>query len=100
MQLLIRNIRQLVTVRSGGKPFLAGREMRDPGVLEHVSVLTEGETIRGIGPADSFDNSLEEDATVLDASAYVALPGFVDSHTHMVFAGSREDEFAMRAEGS
>jgi imidazolonepropionase len=99
MQLLIRNIRQLVTARSDGKPFLAGKDMRDPGVLEHVSVLIEGEKIRGIGPAASFDQSLADDATVLDASPYVALPGFVDSHTHMVFAGSRENEFAMRAKG-
>ncbi|MEX1274404.1 MAG: imidazolonepropionase [Bacteroidota bacterium] len=99
MQLLIRNIRQLVTARSDGKPFLAGKDMRDPGVLEHVSVLIEGEKIRGIGPVESFDQSLADDATVLDASTYVALPGFVDSHTHMVFAGSRENEFAMRAKG-
>lgn len=99
MQLLIRNIRQLVTARSDGRPFLTGKDMRDPGVLEHVSVLIEGEKIRGIGPATSFDQSLEDDATVIDASTYVALPGFVDSHTHMVFAGSRENEFAMRAKG-
>ncbi len=99
MQLLLRDIRQLVTVRSGGKPFLAGKEMRDPGILEHVSVLVEGDTISEIGPAEAFDRSLEQDATIVDASTYVALPGFVDSHTHMVFAGSRENEFAMRAEG-
>ncbi len=99
MQLLLRNIRQLVTVRSDGKPFLAGKEMRDPGILERVSVLIEGDTISAIGPAASFDQSLGDDATVLDASTYVALPGFVDSHTHMVFAGSRENEFAMRAKG-
>lgn len=99
MQLLLRDIRQLVTVRSGGKLFLAGKEMRDPGILEHVSVLVKGDTISEIGPAEAFDQSLEKDATVVDASTYVALPGFVDSHTHMVFAGSRENEFAMRAEG-
>lgn len=99
MQLLIRNIRQLVTVRSGGRPFLTGKEMRMIEVLDHVSLLIDGEKISAIGPAESFDHLLKEDATVLDGSSYVALPGFVDSHTHMVFGGSRENEFAMRAGG-
>ena len=66
MQLLLRDIRQLVTVRSGGKPFLAGKEMRDPGILEHVSVLVEGDTISEIGPAEAFDRSLEQDATIVN----------------------------------
>ncbi|MBF8294075.1 MAG: hutI [Bacteroidetes bacterium] len=99
MQLLISNIRQLVTVRSGGKPFKAGREMRDIGVLENASVLIENGVITWIGNASDFMNTLQPDADTLDGSSYVALPGFVDAHTHALFGGSRENEFALRSEG-
>ena len=99
MQLLISDIKQLVTVHSGGKPFKAGREMQDVGVLENASVLIENGFISWIGNASDFSNTLEPDADTIDGSSYVALPGFVDSHTHAVFGGSRENEFALRAAG-
>ena len=99
MQLLLRNIKQLVTVHSAGKPFKAGKEMSDPGVIENASVLIENGLIAWIGNAADFTKTLDIDADTLDGSTYVALPGFVDSHTHAVFGGSRENEFAMRAEG-
>jgi len=97
MNLLIKNIRQLVTVASNGKPFKAGKEMRELNVVEHASVLIENGIIRQIGSAGEV--SAPRDVDELDAANRVALPGFVDSHTHAVFAGSRENEFAMRAEG-
>lgn len=99
MQLLLSNIRQLVTVRSGGKPTKTGREMRELGILENASILIEDGIITWIGNASDFTNTLLPDADTLDASSFVALPGFVDAHTHAVFAGSRENEFASRAEG-
>lgn len=99
MQLLLTNIRQLVTVRSGGAAFKRGHEMSDLGVIENASVLVEDGFIRWIGTARDFSNTLDADADTLDCSTYVALPGFVDSHTHALFAGSRELEFAMRSEG-
>jgi imidazolonepropionase len=99
MQLLISNLKQLVTVRSDGQPFKAGREMRNLGIMENASVLVENGIITWIGNAADFTNTLEPDADTIDGSSYVALPGFVDSHTHAVFGGSRENEFALRAEG-
>jgi imidazolonepropionase len=99
MQLLISNLKQLVTVNSGGKRNKSGRAMRDVGVLENASVLVENGLISWIGNASDFSNTLEPDADVLDGSSYVGLPGFVDSHTHALFAGSRENEFALRSEG-
>jgi len=97
MNLLIKNIRQLVTVASNGKPFKAGKEMRELNVVEHAAVLIENGIIRRVGRTDELSAPPEVDE--LDAANRVALPGFVDSHTHAVFAGSREHEFAMRAEG-
>jgi imidazolonepropionase len=99
MQLLLKNIKQLVTVRSNGKSCKPGEEMRDLGVLEHASVFIEDGTIRWVGQFDSFAGDLAPDADILDASSFVALPGFVDAHTHALFAGTRENEFALRSEG-
>jgi len=99
MQLLLKNIKELVTVKSSGNACQSGEGMRDLGVLEHASVLIEDGVIRWVGPADSFTGSLDTEADLLDASSLVALPGFVDAHTHALFAGTREDEFALRCEG-
>ena len=98
-QLLISNCSQLVTVNGSGEPFKKGPAMRDLGVLENASVLIEDGIITAIGSAEVLEKNLGPDATIIDASASIALPGFVDSHTHLLFAGSRENEFAMRAEG-
>ncbi len=99
MQLLISDIKQLVTVRGGGKPFKSGHEMQEIGVLENASILIENGVITWIGNASDFTNTLEPDADTIDGSSYVALPGFVDSHTHAIFGGGRENEFALRAAG-
>ncbi len=97
MNLFIKNIGQLVTVSANGKSFKAGKDMRELNVIENAAIEIESGIIRRIGPSDSMEASAEID--VLDAARRVALPGFVDSHTHTVFAGYREGEFALRAEG-
>lgn len=98
-QLLLRNIRQLITVRADGKPWKRSQEMRDLGVIENAAVFMEDGIIQWVGADKDFHLKLNQGAVEVDASQFVALPGFVDSHTHLVFAGSREKEFAMRAEG-
>lgn len=99
MQLFLKNIKQLVTVRSNGKLCKSGSSMRDVGMIENASVLIENGIIQWIGQNEAFGQPLQEDAEIVDASSFVALPGFVDAHTHLLFAGSRENEFALRAEG-
>jgi imidazolonepropionase len=99
MNLLIKNIKQLVTVRSNGKPYKSGIEMRDLGIIENATVLIKNGMFSWIGSTAEFSQSIDEDIDIIDASDLIALPGFVDSHTHTVFAESRENEFAMRAEG-
>ncbi len=95
----MKNIRQLVTVAGNGKPFLAGAAMRDIGVLEAADVLIEDGQFRWMGHTGTFADPLHPDADILDATDLVALPGFVDCHTHALFAGTRDTEFAMRVEG-
>jgi imidazolonepropionase len=99
MELLLRNIKQLVTVNNAGNPFRAGKAMRNIGVIENASVFVEDGIIQWVGPADGFNIPLRQDAEILDAYSFVAIPGFVDAHTHALFAGGRENEFAMRSEG-
>ncbi len=98
MQLLIRNLRQLVTVARHGALSSSGKDMRDIGVTDHADVLIENGVFSAIRAAGSLATT-SKDADVIDGSDFVALPGFVDSHTHLLFAGSRENEFAMRADG-
>jgi imidazolonepropionase len=99
MNLLIKNIKQLVTVDSGGKLFKSGKEMRNLGVIERATVLIQNGVFAWIGRSAEFSQPVDENIDSIDASDYVALPGFVDSHTHTVFSGTREHEFALRAEG-
>jgi len=99
MNLLIKNIKQLVTVRSDGKLCKSGKEMRELGIIENATVSIQNGLFSWIGPNAEFSQLPDETIDTIDASDLIALPGFVDSHTHSVFAGSRENEFAMRTEG-
>ena len=99
MNLLIKNIKQLVTVPSHGMLYKAGHEMRDLGVIENATVLIENGLFKWIGRAVDFTEAGSEPIDTIDASSLVGLPGFVDSHTHLLFAGTREDEFTSRIEG-
>lgn len=100
VNLFIKNIHQLVTCASGGKRMKVGREMQDIGLLENAAVLCEQGKITWVGPMTAWDRKLPDDFSELDADGQVVLPGFVDSHTHMVFAGDRANEFALRAQGA
>jgi imidazolonepropionase len=102
--LLLENIATLVTVRaperSGARstrlPRRSGAEMADIGVVRDAAVAIEGERIEWIGRAGE---RAFEGARTIDCSGRTVMPGFVDSHTHMVFAGDRASEFAQRLRG-
>jgi len=100
LNLFIKNISQLVTVASRGKGVAPGRAMRDLGVIRDAGVLCYGGKIEWVGGMSEWAREVPEDFPELDARGMVVLPGFVDSHTHMLFAGSREHEFALRSEGA
>jgi len=100
MNLIITNISQLVTVASNGSPAKKGAAMKDVAVIVNAAVeIRDGIIVRIAAAGEIAPAGETDDIEVLDARDRVALPGFVDSHTHAVFAGSREDEFALRAEG-
>ncbi len=90
----------MVTVPAYGKRVKTGTEMSDLGIINNAAVLIEKEHITWIGKMEELSMSSMKETDVLDCIDKVVMPGFVDSHTHLLFAGSREDEFAMRSTGA
>jgi imidazolonepropionase len=100
MTLALINIKQLITVSAHGSKVKTGKAMQDLGIIENGAVLIENDSIRWCGRMEELSMGSLKDADVLDCMNRIVLPGFVDPHTHLVFAGSRENEFAMRSTGS
>lgn len=95
MKTLIRNIRQLVAVPPGP---VAGAAFSSPPVVEDAVVVLHDERVVWFGPAAEAPAG-PYDATI-DAGGGTVVPGLVDCHTHVVFAGSRENEYVQRIEGA
>jgi imidazolonepropionase len=98
-KILIKNIGKLVQVRKAEKP-LRGEELNEVPVMENAWLAVENGRIADFGSMDEFPgiadwNGLE----VRDAGGCTVMPAFVDCHTHIVYAGSRQDEFVMRLQG-
>jgi imidazolonepropionase len=100
VNLFLKNITQLVTVAGFGKKAKIGPEMQEIGLITDAGVLCRDGKIAWVGKMKDFTESLPDDMPELDAAGSVVLPGFVDSHTHAVFAGSRVGEFALRSRGA
>ncbi len=98
MDLVFYNASQIVTVAAGGARLKQGTEMRDIGLIEDGAVAVRNGRIEYVGPSDGIDISKAERS--INAFGKTILPGFVDSHTHLVFAGAREEEFARRIAGA
>jgi imidazolonepropionase len=97
--LAILNCSQLVTLAGPNRPRTGG-EMRDLAVVEDGAMLVRGSRIAATGTRDEIEPLLTPDTEVVDAGGRIVLPGFVDAHTHAVFAGTRSGEFELRAEGA
>lgn len=95
--LLITNIGQLVTCASGGRP-KRGAEMRDVGIIESGAVAIADGLFVGVGASHDIVAEFSSD-DIIDAEGKVVCPGFVDPHTHIVFAGDRLDEFELKIKG-
>lgn len=97
-RMLISNASQVVTVP--GSEARCGARMQDIGVIEGASILVEGDRILAVDREDRLRERYDlEGCHVLDASGKTVTPGFVDPHTHLVFGGYREEEYAWRLQG-
>lgn len=96
--LIIHNASQLVTCASGGKPKRGG-EMLSVGVIENGAVAIAGGKFVGVGTSAEILREFDS-AEVIDAEGRVVCPGFVDPHTHIVYAGNRLNEFELKIKGA
>lgn len=96
MTLNIIHAKQLVTV-AGNAGARRGAELRALDIINDGAVAIRDGGIEWVGPTDELP---DRSAPAFDASGKVVLPGFVDSHTHSVFAHTRADEFEWRIEGT
>ncbi len=102
MNILIKDISTLVTVNSIRQNFKAGSDMQDIGIIKNGAFLFN-EKIIWVGSTYEAEQKLNlgyfKPERVISAKNTTILPGFVDSHTHIVFVGDRSDEFAQRLRG-
>ncbi len=99
--LLVKNIDQVVTLGGGPAP-RCGASMADLGIVENGSILIRAERIVWVGPTRELPvKKMDARYVTFDGKGLdlVALPGFVDSHTHPIFGGTRADEYDMRCQG-
>jgi imidazolonepropionase len=96
-KLLIVNISQLVTLAGPARPRL-GTELRDLATIQDGAMLVNDGRIVAVGTRSEIEPHAG-DAEAIDAGGRLVTPGFVDAHTHLVFAGNRADEFEKRCAG-
>ena len=97
MDILIKNIKGLVQVRNESMKWVAGVDMANLPVIENAFIKVNKGKIESFGSMDEYDNKDADE--VIDASGCFVFPSFVDSHTHLVFAASREEEFVYKIKG-
>ncbi|MES2329568.1 MAG: imidazolonepropionase [Bacteroidota bacterium] len=100
MKLLITNIRHLINVREVAK-LLRGKELADLPIIENAYLQIEKGLIKGYGEISAIsgrESSIADE--VIDAKGASILPSWCDSHTHIVFAASREEEFVDKIKGA
>jgi imidazolonepropionase len=95
--LAVLHASQLITVAGPKRPRL-GAEMAELAVIRDGGMLVREGKIEIVGSSEEVAKNAR-DAEIIDAGGRVVLPGFVDAHTHLVFAGNRLDDFERRAHG-
>jgi imidazolonepropionase len=90
----ISNIGETLTIPSNNGP-LINPDKESLGIIENGYIVIKDGVIIEVGQGEKHINA----KTFIDAHSGVALPGFIDSHTHCIFGGSRENEFSMRIRG-
>ena len=95
-KLLIYNIRTLYS--NNHIPPVKGKLMQDISFIDNAFIYIEDSIIKHIGTGE-YKNYINSEINLFDAKNTIALPGLIDSHTHLVFGGSREHEFSKKIAG-
>ena len=99
-KVLIKNIKGLVQVGENIPTLLRGSEMKTLPIVENAYLALEDGEVVAYGKMEEWEGILDwRDLEVIDAEGKFVLPAFCDSHTHIVFAASREEEFVDRING-
>lgn len=93
------NIGQLVTLAGPSRPRV-GAELRELGLIENAAMVVENGRIAVVGEWAEVKKRIPRGAEEIDAGGRSVTPGFVDAHTHLVFAGNRAAEFEQRLAGA
>jgi len=96
MNVLFKNIKELIQVRETSIDFLSGKEMNVLPTLKNAFLLVEHGLISDFG---FMEDCPDIEIKTIDATGKMILPSWCDSHTHIVYAGNREDEFVDRING-
>jgi imidazolonepropionase len=97
--LAVINCKQVVTLAGPARP-RAGAELRDLSIVAAGGIIVHDDRIEKVGSMKEIEPFINPSVEVVDAQGRVVLPGFVDAHTHPVFAGTRVDEFEERSAGA
>jgi len=96
MKTLFYNIKELIQVRENNNSILKGAEMKELPSIKNAFLLIENDTIIDYGSMNDAPQAVDH---TVDVSGRMILPSWIDSHTHIVYAGNREQEFVDRING-
>lgn len=94
--LLLRNIKSLIQAEAKPRPVVKGADMAVLPIINDAYLLIENERVAAFGPMSECPERADQ---VLDVTGRMVFPSWCDSHTHIVFAASREEEFVDRIRG-
>lgn len=99
MKTILINISQLIQIRESNIDAVVGKEMKKLPVIDNAFLEIENGIISNFGHMSNMPNINNINTKIIDAKDKIVMPTWVDSHTHIVFAGSREAEFVDRING-
>jgi len=97
MAILLQNISALIQIRDKHIQYVAGDDMKELPIIENAFLLIEDDTIVDFGKMEDLNGFSADE--IIDCTGRIVLPCWCDSHTHIVYAGNREQEFVDRING-